>query len=62
MIYNVFKIQVMAKTFFFIAICLFAFNSYSGAATPPDSLRVRWMEGKKYILHKVESQETLSSL
>ena len=37
-------------------------GNYSSELAPPDSLRVRWMEGKKYILHKVEQKETLEGL
>ncbi len=37
-------------------------GSHTNASTPPDSLRVRWMEGKKYILHKVDSKETLETV
>lgn len=45
--------------------CIFIILLSAGvtyAEYPPDSLRIRWMEGKKYILHKVEPKETLSSL
>jgi len=30
--------------------------------SPADSVRVRWIDGKKYLLHKVEPQETWGSL
>jgi LysM repeat protein len=31
-------------------------------ASSPDSLRVRWINGKKFVLHKVAPKETFSSL
>jgi LysM repeat protein len=50
------------KTIVASIFVLFLFTGEVYAEYPPDSLRIRWMEGKKYILHKVEAQETLSAL
>lgn len=35
---------------------------FAGQAASPDSLRVRWIEGKKMVLHKVGPGETFSGL
>src|SRR5688572_21624289 len=44
----------------FSLILFFCFSSVlsASASFPADSIRVKWMEGKKYILHKVELKET----
>ncbi len=44
----------------FCAFIVFSMTCSSVAYTlsPPDSIRVKWMEGRKYILHKVEPKET----
>ena len=36
--------------------------SMASAGFPADSIRVKWMEGKKFILHKVEPKETWQHL
>ncbi len=48
----------------FCAFIVFSMTCSSVAYTlsPPDSIRVKWMEGKKYILHKVEPKETWQHL
>ncbi len=49
---------------FFCVVIVFSITCPSIAYTslPPDSIRVKWMEGKKYILHKVEPGETWQHL
>lgn len=49
---------------FFCVVIVFSITCPSIAYTtfPPDSIRVKWMEGKKYILHKVEPKETWQHL
>ncbi|HEX5002752.1 MAG TPA: LysM peptidoglycan-binding domain-containing protein, partial [Bacteroidia bacterium] len=46
----------------FVTLVLAASTAEAGLRLPGDSLRVKWMDGKKYILHKVETKETWSSL
>jgi len=49
---------------FFCACLVFSITCPSSAYTtlPADSIRVKWMEGKKFILHKVEPKETWQHL
>ncbi len=42
----------------FFLVTAFSCLSTASSGFPADSIRVMWMEGKKYILHKVESKET----
>ncbi len=46
----------------FITFFGFALSSYASNYTPVDSVGIEEVNGKKYILHKVESEETLYSL
>ena len=49
-------------TIFLITISSFFFNHINASAFPPDSLRTKWIEGRKYILYKIEPKETWSLL
>lgn len=46
----------------FITFFAIALSSYASIDTPLDSVGIEEVNGKKYILHKVESEETLYSL
>lgn len=48
----------------FILFFLFSLNSYAGSLSSyvPDSLLVKTIDGKKYILHKVQKSETFTSI
>jgi LysM repeat protein len=47
-----------------ISSSFFMVSAYSATASvlPADSLKVKWMNGQKFILHKVEAGETYSKL
>lgn len=49
--------------FFSLSFVLVSTSEASATVlTPPDSVRVRWIDGKKYLLHKVEPKESWGSL
>ncbi len=43
-------------------ILVSTFETKAFTLTPADSIRVRWIDGQKYLLHKVEPKETWGSL
>lgn len=44
-----------------LLLMLFSMN-FLLAASPPDSLKYKWIKGEKYLLHKVVSKETWTSI
>ncbi|HMT30745.1 MAG TPA: LysM peptidoglycan-binding domain-containing protein [Bacteroidia bacterium] len=50
---------------FFFSVLFALLNpskTLAGSPSPADSIKVRWIDGKKFILHKVEPKETWSLL
>ena len=51
------------RLFRFIATMVIILASFSMSyAFPPDSLRTKWIGGKKFFLHKVQPKETWTSV
>ena len=51
------------RLFRFIAVMVIILASFSMSyAFPPDSLRTKWIGGKKFFLHKVQPKETWTSV
>lgn len=57
-------IQRISIIFFLITIlgCMNSTVSQAETSAGADSIRVKWMDGKKFILHKIEPKETWISL
>lgn len=55
------RISVILLFLFSLSYSVFAANPVETLA-PADSIRIKWMDGKKFILHKIEPKENWSSL
>lgn len=55
------RISVILLFLFSFTTSVFAVNPVETHA-PADSIRIKWMDGKKFILHKIEPKENWSSL
>jgi LysM repeat protein len=50
------------STFLALLLLLVLASTYYSSATPPDSLRTRWINGQKFLMHKVVVKDTWSGL